>query len=82
MQASQGEFIESGRQDILSIALGTDEHPGRVRAMGRGYGIKSVFGHAKCRQTPTEDVQRMVDAVVAQALQKQSSNLVLCSTNC
>ncbi|XP_019161861.1 PREDICTED: uncharacterized protein LOC109158406 [Ipomoea nil] len=26
LQASQGEFVESGRQDILSSAIGTDEH--------------------------------------------------------
>ena len=56
MEASQGSFVASGRQDILSAALGTDEHPGRVRGMGRGYGIKSVFGHAKRHpQMPTED---------------------------
>ncbi|XP_031112129.1 receptor-like protein 9DC3 [Ipomoea triloba] len=51
LQASQGEFVKSGRQDPLTVALGTDEHPGRVRAMGRGHDIR--------RQTPSEDVQRM-----------------------
>ncbi|XP_031111967.1 uncharacterized protein LOC116015939 [Ipomoea triloba] len=61
-----GSFVASGRQYILSAALGTDEHPGRVRGMGRGYGIKSVFGNAKrTPHTPTEDVKRMVDSVVA-----------------
>ncbi|XP_031127883.1 uncharacterized protein LOC116029966 isoform X2 [Ipomoea triloba] len=66
LQASQGEFVASGRHDILSVALGTDEHPGRVRGMGRGHGIKSVFGHAKRPpQMPTEAVKQMVDSAVA-----------------
>ncbi|XP_019195859.1 PREDICTED: uncharacterized protein LOC109189702 [Ipomoea nil] len=79
LQISQGEFIEDGRKDSLTVALGTDEHCGRVRAMGRGHGIKSVFGHAKRRQKTPEDVQQLVDAAVgaavgaavAEALEKQ-----------
>jgi putative ribosome biogenesis GTPase RsgA len=55
----------------LTVALGTDEHSGRVRAMGRGHGFKSVFGHAKRREKPPEDVQQMVDDAVAVALEKQ-----------
>ncbi|KAK7339040.1 hypothetical protein VNO77_19682 [Canavalia gladiata] len=34
-QSSQGVFVPTGRDDILSTAIGQPEHPGRVRAVGR-----------------------------------------------
>ena len=43
-QNTQGSFIPHGRQDILSTAIGTPEHAGRVRAAGRGMGIRQYFG--------------------------------------
>ncbi|KAL5166548.1 hypothetical protein HKD37_18G051487 [Glycine soja] len=39
-QASQGSFVPHGRQDLLTIAIGRPEHPGRVRAAGTGVTIK------------------------------------------
>ncbi|KAH1256918.1 hypothetical protein GmHk_03G006987 [Glycine max] len=39
-QASQGSFVPHGRQDILTVAIGRLEHPGRVRAVGAGVTIK------------------------------------------
>jgi hypothetical protein len=69
LQASQGEFVESGRQDILSSAIGTDEHCGRVRAVGRAHGLKSYFGPAKRRQSQsTPEVKDMIKTAVAEAL--------------
>ncbi|KAK7361797.1 hypothetical protein VNO77_03881 [Canavalia gladiata] len=35
-QSSQGVFVPTGQDDILSTAIGQPEHPGRVRAVGRG----------------------------------------------
>jgi len=32
-QSSQGSFVIQGRQDILTTALGTKEHPDRVRLL-------------------------------------------------
>ena len=43
-QSTQGSFHPHGRQDILAVAIGTPEHPGRVRAAGRGVGIRQYFG--------------------------------------
>ena len=43
-QSTQGSFTPQGRQDILATAIGTPEHPGRVRAAGRGVGIRQFFG--------------------------------------
>jgi len=36
--------VPIGREDILTTAIGRLEHPGRVRAAGRGVGIKQYFG--------------------------------------
>jgi len=43
-QSSQGSFVIQGRQDILTTALGTEEHPGRVRTTGYGVGVRQYFG--------------------------------------
>ena len=40
----EGAFVPVGRDDILTIAIGRPEHPGRVRAAGRGVGIRQYFG--------------------------------------
>ncbi|KAL5194202.1 hypothetical protein HKD37_20G056318 [Glycine soja] len=45
-QASQGSFIAHICQDVLAIAIGLPEHPGRVRAAGAGVTIKQYFGSA------------------------------------
>ncbi|KAL5133613.1 hypothetical protein HKD37_03G006907 [Glycine soja] len=36
MLASQGSFVPHGRQDVLTVAIGRQEHPGHVRAAGAG----------------------------------------------
>ncbi|KAH1229149.1 hypothetical protein GmHk_10G028977 [Glycine max] len=45
-QASQGSFVTHGRQDVLTIAIGRPEHPGRVRATRADVTIKQYFGPA------------------------------------
>ncbi|XP_062100003.1 uncharacterized protein LOC133805871 [Humulus lupulus] len=37
-KVSSGEIIAKGRNDILTQALGTPKHPGRVRALGWTHG--------------------------------------------
>jgi len=44
--SSQGNFVIQGRQDILTAALDTEEHPGRVRTAGYGTGVRQYFGSA------------------------------------
>ena len=43
-QSSQGNFVSQGHRDILTIAIGTEEHPGRVRTAGFGVGVRQYFG--------------------------------------
>lgn len=50
-QCSQGSFAPEGRKDILTVAIGKDEHPGRVRAAGHGVGLKQFFGRTVKRPT-------------------------------
>ena len=33
-ETTQGNFVPHGREDILNIAIGRPEHPGRIRATG------------------------------------------------
>ena len=44
--ASQGSFVAYGRQDVLTVAIGRPEHPGRVHVVGVGVTIKQYFGPA------------------------------------
>ncbi|CAA0826047.1 Unknown protein [Striga hermonthica] len=47
-QCTQGSFKPVGRNDILATALGKPEHPGRVRGVGKGVGIKDFFEPSNC----------------------------------
>ncbi|XP_074306067.1 uncharacterized protein LOC141641295 [Silene latifolia] len=49
-----GVFVPKGREDILAKALGKAEHPGRVRGVPNGIGIKELFGKAPKNPTPTQ----------------------------
>ena len=66
-QERQGSFSSVGRVDILTTALGTPEHGGRVRGAGRGVGIKQFFGSvslARSQVKPTlteEDIEAIKD---------------------
>jgi len=43
-QSSQGSFVPKGRDDILTMAIGTEEHLRRVRMTGFGVDVKQYFG--------------------------------------
>lgn len=43
-KTSEGKFVPQGRRDILAEAIDRPEHPGRVRAVGGGVGIRQYFG--------------------------------------
>jgi len=38
--------VSQGREDILTAAIGTKEHPGRVRAARFGVEVRQYFGSA------------------------------------
>ena len=40
----QDNFVIQERQDILTVALGTEEHPGRVWIAGYGVRVRQYFG--------------------------------------
>jgi len=63
-QATQGSFVPHGRQDVLAIAIGRLEHPGRVRAAGAGVTIKQYFGSAprtsrSASSLPLDELQQL-----------------------
>ncbi|XP_050895278.1 uncharacterized protein LOC127101890 [Lathyrus oleraceus] len=41
---TQGTIVFEGRDDILTVALGINEHPGRIRTAPRGVGFKKFYG--------------------------------------
>ncbi|KAL6544233.1 hypothetical protein OROGR_010730 [Orobanche gracilis] len=48
-QCTQGSFTPEGRHDILAEAIGRPEHPGRVRGIRFGVGIRDYFGRSSRR---------------------------------
>ena len=57
-QSSEGSFVTQGRQDISVAAIGREEHPGRVRTVGYGVGVRQIFGSAprsSSSSAPTKD---------------------------
>ncbi|KAH1194242.1 hypothetical protein GmHk_19G055088 [Glycine max] len=67
-QATQGSFIPYGRQDVLTVAIGCPEHPGRVRAAGAGVTIKQYFESAprtshSSSSLPPEELQQLTQQI-------------------
>ncbi|KAL6558266.1 hypothetical protein OROMI_018616 [Orobanche minor] len=48
-QCTQGSFTPEGRHDILAEAIGRPEHPGRIRGIGFGAGIRDYLGRSSRR---------------------------------
>jgi len=42
-QNSQGSFVPKGRDDILTMTIRIEEHPGRVCTTGFGVGVRQNF---------------------------------------
>ena len=72
-QSSQGSFVSLGKHDILTTAIGTKEHPGRVRTAGSGVGIRQYFGPAP--RSSSSMSPQMMEELVAQ-LRTQVTNEV------
>ncbi|CAK8577959.1 unnamed protein product [Lathyrus sativus] len=43
-KSTQGDIIFEGQEGVLTVALGTNEHPGRIHTTIRGVGFKKFFG--------------------------------------
>ncbi|KAL5159524.1 hypothetical protein HKD37_15G043832 [Glycine soja] len=64
-QSRQGSIVPSGRDDILNMAIGRPEHPGRVRGAGIGVTIMQYFGPASRRSTTSSNitVEQLADII-------------------
>ncbi|XP_040367463.1 uncharacterized protein LOC112179893 [Rosa chinensis] len=68
-----GELNTSGSDDVLTLALGTPEHPGRVRGVG-GYVNPSIYFHFPKRRK--ESIQEAVKVSVQKILQEQKEKII------
>ncbi|RZC08252.1 Proteasome subunit beta type-3-A [Glycine soja] len=64
-QSRQGSIVPSGRDNILNMAIGRPEHPGRVRGAGTGVTITQYFGPASRRSTTSSNitVEQLADII-------------------
>ncbi|KAH1254001.1 hypothetical protein GmHk_04G010536 [Glycine max] len=67
-QAIQGSFVPHGRQDVLAVAIGRLEHPGRVCAAGVSVTIKKYFGSAprtshSASSLPLDELQQLTQQI-------------------
>ncbi|KAL3627825.1 hypothetical protein CASFOL_028240 [Castilleja foliolosa] len=58
-KAAQGQILIEGREDILSLALGKEDHSGRVRAVGAGVRVKTYFPNDKHRNLNNASQKRI-----------------------
>ncbi|KAL6532811.1 hypothetical protein OROGR_013771 [Orobanche gracilis] len=72
-QYSHGSFVNEGRKDILSVAVGRPEHPGRVRGVGGGVGIREYFGG---RSSGSALSQGFLERLTQKITQEVSQNLM------
>ncbi|KAL6493374.1 hypothetical protein OROGR_032508 [Orobanche gracilis] len=75
-QCTQGSFTPEGRHDILAEAIGRPEHPGRVRGIRFGVGIRDYFGKSSRRSASSisehvlEELTKKITHDVTQNLMK------------
>jgi len=72
--------VPQGRKDILTTAIGTEEHPGRVRTAGYGVGVRQYFGSAS-RSTSSQttnivvEISRLKDELMSQLKDELTSQI-------
>ena len=79
-QSSQGSFVIQERQDILTTALGTEEHPGRVQKAGYGMGVRQYFGSAPRSSSSHSaniamEISRLKDELMSQLKDELTSQI-------
>lgn len=69
-RTEKGTFVPQGCHDILTEAIGTSEHGGRVRGVGRGATISNYFGRSSCpRQTiNVSEIEAKIEAKIEEKL--------------
>jgi len=79
-QSSQGSFVPQGRKDILTTAIGTEEHLGRVRTAGYGVGVRQYFGFAPWSTSSQStniaaEISRLKDKLMSQLKDELTSEI-------
>ncbi|KAL3650075.1 hypothetical protein CASFOL_006478 [Castilleja foliolosa] len=72
-KASQGQISLEGREDILSLALGKEDHSGRVRAIGAGVGLKTYFPDNRHRNLNNASQKRINELEEEMGILKQQN---------
>ena len=68
--------MSDGRNDVLTVATGKPDHPGRVRGIGGRVGIKQVFGTSKRHRQSMitrEEMDQTVAKINEQVAAKEAS---------
>ncbi|WOH04534.1 hypothetical protein DCAR_0623943 [Daucus carota subsp. sativus] len=68
-QVSDGSWTPKGHDDVLTRALGSKEHGGRVRGVGGGAKLKDVFGSGKSKHSGVVSVDEL--ATITQEITKK-----------
>lgn len=68
-----GSFCPRGRENIFTAAIGTSEHPGRVRTVGRGVGLMKVFGCQRSQYSKEKEREAMKEEIFKEVSQKLES---------
>ncbi|GAU13008.1 hypothetical protein TSUD_173080 [Trifolium subterraneum] len=70
-EKNKGVFVPDGRNDILTEAIGTPEHGGRVRGVGKKHNISTFFKRSKVsRQRQDIDVKEQIAELEAKVEKK------------
>lgn len=83
-ESTQGKFTSIGRNDILTVAIGTPEHGGRVRGVGRGHTLSTYFGvqrpNYKHDLTTREDLEKLKKEMEAEISKLRAYNSIIDAT--
>jgi hypothetical protein len=71
----EGTFVPDGRNHILTKAIGTAEHGGRVRGVGQNHTLSTFFGSSSSRQRQVIDVQEQIAQIISNVEARIKSDL-------
>ena len=74
-ETEKGTFVPQGRDDILTNAIGTSEHGGRVRGVGRFANLSNYFGRSSRPTQNTIDVKEIEAQLVAKLEEKLTAKI-------
>ncbi|KAK2364803.1 hypothetical protein QL285_089634 [Trifolium repens] len=63
-EMNEGTFVPDGRKDILTEAIGTAEHGGRVRGVGQRQTLSTYFGRSSSRQRQVDAEEQITQITI------------------